>query len=237
MPANKNLHAGHRSRMRERYKDSDGVGFGDHELLEMLLYYALPRVNTNEMAHSLLDSFGCLSGLFKASVSDLTNVEGIGESAAILLKIVFDMHKRMLIESDSKAEFTSFSQIGDYFVKLFAHEDTEKVIMLLFDKRGRIVKQVTMADGDLEKARINLAAMLGHALYSPVDRVAIGHNHPSGVLAPSINDKTATMVFEQSLNSFNVGFVDHYVIADGRYIGIKENCYGVRGRAISEADL
>ena len=237
MPNNDSLHAGHRSRMRERYKDSEGAGFSDHELLEMLLYYALPRVNTNEMAHSLLNHFGSLVGLFKASVSDLTNVEGIGENAAILLKIVFDFHMRMLTEDDSKAAYTTFSQIGDYFLKLFAHEDTEKMIMLMFDRRGRIVKQANVANGDVERAAVDLCKMIGHALYKPVVSVAIAHNHPSGILEASLADKSATMRLEQSLSDIKVRLIDHYIIADGKYIGVKEHCFGIKDGVISESDL
>ncbi|MEG1028403.1 MAG: hypothetical protein RSE07_06920, partial [Oscillospiraceae bacterium] len=79
---NINLHTGHRVRLKTRFKEEGLKNFDDHNVLELLLFYALPQVDTNDIAHSLIDEFGSLSGVFEASVDSLKNVKGIGENAA-----------------------------------------------------------------------------------------------------------------------------------------------------------
>ena len=90
------VHQGHRARQRKKLLENGPRAFADHELLEMLLYYAIPRRDTNELAHRLLERFGSLQGVFSAPVEELSTVEGVGENAAVLLNLVPQIWQRSL---------------------------------------------------------------------------------------------------------------------------------------------
>ena len=117
-------HALHRTRMRTRFLQAGAETFADHELLELLLYYAIPRRDTNATAHALLEHFGSFDKLFAASVAELTQVGGIGENAAVLLKTVFECYRRLTVLPENETVFHTFEQIGDYLVKLYAGVQT-----------------------------------------------------------------------------------------------------------------
>ena len=95
MPSNSNLHSGHRSRMKDKYSRLGSDAFSDHELLEMLLFHSIPRADTNETAHKLIERFGSLEGVFNSDLEMLLTVDGIGESSAILISLVGDIHNRI----------------------------------------------------------------------------------------------------------------------------------------------
>ena len=96
-----NLHEGHRNRMQSRYALGGADGLSDHNLLELLLFYSIPRVDTNETAHRLLETFGSLEGVFKADINTLMSVSGVGEKTARHIKLVFDIQRRI---SEQKCE-------------------------------------------------------------------------------------------------------------------------------------
>lgn len=131
-----NPHTRHRERMRARFLDAGAEILQDHELLEMLLYYAIPRRDTNPIAHRLIERFGRLDKLFAASAAELMQVDGIGENAAVLLKTVFECHRRISSACDPNEMFHSFEQIGDYLVKLYTGVETERLMLLLLDKKA-----------------------------------------------------------------------------------------------------
>ena len=142
MPNRNETHKMHRSRMRERIISSGSENLCDHELLEVLLYYSIPRKDTNALAHALIDHFGSIDKLFRASETELVSVPGIGEYSAVLLKTVFELHSRLNTASAKDKVFGTFEEIGEYFVKLFAGCDVEKCVLILFDKKGRIDRKV-----------------------------------------------------------------------------------------------
>ena len=93
------MHEGHRRRLMDRYIKEGLINFEDHQVLELLLFYAIPRKDTNEIAHILLKSFGSLSNVFEADAEELMKIEGIGKNAAVLIKMVFEMSRRYRMDS------------------------------------------------------------------------------------------------------------------------------------------
>ncbi|MBO4391786.1 MAG: DNA repair protein RadC [Clostridia bacterium] len=230
-----NVHKNHRARMREKFVLS-GEKMPDHELLEIALFGCIPRQNTNTVSHALIEKFGSLSGVFSASVQELKTVKGIGENAAIYLKNFAEINKRLSCEVKSTDTFLTYDEIGKYFTKLFRHETVEKLYLLLFDKKGRIIKKVTVAEGDVSQAQANMKVIIENAASKSAYSAAIAHNHPSGILHPSIEDETLTVVVEQQLSLLGIHFIDHYVIADGKYSGIKENVFHLSKERKSNTD-
>lgn len=225
-----NPHTRHRERMRTRFLDAGAEILQDHELLEMLLYHAIPRRDTNPIAHRLIERFGRLDKLFAASAAELMQVDGIGENAAVLLKTVFECHRRISSACDPNETFHSFEQIGDYLVKLYTGVETERLMLLLLDKKGRIDRSVVISDGTDDLAPVKTKKIVASAVSSSAAYAVLAHNHPSGTLAASYEDKSMTVEVGELLGSLAVRLIDHYIIADGKYIGIKRNCFEIGSR-------
>ena len=117
------VHDGHRERVRRRFLDNELNGFAGHEALELLLYYAIPRGDVNPLAHALMDRFGSLSGVFSAPVELLTQVEGVGERTAMLLRLVPQIaQKARLAELERELALNTRERVGEYLLELFSQE-------------------------------------------------------------------------------------------------------------------
>ena len=139
------IHDGHREKMRRRFLETGLEGFADHEALELLLYYAIPRRDTNPIAHALMERYDSLSGVLNAPVEDLEKVEGIGESAAILLSLVSRLSRKARIADASQETILNSSErAGAYLLERFAGE-TEASPVELFDGLGRDIQLLALA--------------------------------------------------------------------------------------------
>ena len=122
------IHDGHREKMRQRYLKSGLDGFADHEALELLLYYAIPRKDTNPIAHALMERYGSLSAVLTAPVEDLCKVEGIGENAAILLRLAPQVYqKARLSDVERETVLNSVERAGTYLMQRFVGERREVI--------------------------------------------------------------------------------------------------------------
>ena len=119
------LHDGHRARKKEQFRRHGLDGFADHEVLELLLYYAIPRRDTNETAHRLLQKFGSLQNVFSAEAEELARVEGVGESAALFLTLLPAVQKRAARSGGREKVLNSVDKCGRFFLELLAHQRQE----------------------------------------------------------------------------------------------------------------
>lgn len=221
----KNLHEMHRSRMRTRFCTTGAESLQDHELLEVLLYYALPRRDTNALAHEMLKRFGRLDKLFNASLEELIQINGIGERTAILLKTVFECHRRIENTVGPEQELQLYDQIGEYLVKMYTGIQVEQMILLILDKKGHIVRTIQISEGTLDMVAVNKRKIVSSSLSASATFVVLAHNHPSGILVPSFEDKSITMELDELLKTLDIVLLDHFIIADGRYLGIKRELF------------
>ena len=119
------IHDGHREKMRRRFLNSGLESFADHEALELLLYYAIPRRDTNPIAHALMERYGSLSAVLSAPVEDLKKVEGIGESGAVLLRLVPQLYRKArLAEAEQETVLSSIERVGAYLLDRFEGSGT-----------------------------------------------------------------------------------------------------------------
>ena len=130
-----NIHAGHRQRLRKKFLQQGADSLEPHELLELLLFYAVPRANTNPTAHELLRQFGSLKNVLSAPVEDLVRVEGLGESSALLIALVARLYCRAMVDSmeESRDILDTTERLGRYFVALLASESREVMYQLSLD--------------------------------------------------------------------------------------------------------
>ena len=151
------IHDGHREKMRQRFLTTGLDGFADHEALELLLYYALPRRDTNPIAHALMERYGSLAAVLSAPVEDLQKVSGIGESSAILLKLTAQLYRKArLAETELETALTSSEQVGTYLLERFAGEQKEVVYQLCLDRKGKLLVCKHLGDGDATSVLLDI---------------------------------------------------------------------------------
>ena len=220
------IHDGHREKMRQRFLKSGLEGYADHEALELLLYYALPRKDTNPIAHALMERYGSLAAVLNAPVEDLKVVEGIGESAAILLKLVPQITKKARIaEAEKETVLTTVSRVGAYLLERYEGETHEVIYQLCLDRKGRLLACKRLHEGSVSGAELDVRRIVENAILTKASGVILAHNHPSGIALPSAEDIAATTRAKEALKTIAVELVDHIIVADGDFVSMERSGY------------
>ena len=218
------IHDGHREKMRRRFLETELEGFADHEALELLLYYAIPRRDTNPIAHALMERYGSLSAVLNAPVDDLRQVDGIGESAAILLSLVSKIsRKARLADVSQDTILNSSERAGAYLLEQLSGETREMVYLLCLDRKGKLLACKRLADGDVASADLNIRKVVETALLTSASAAILSHNHPSGVALPSADDEAATRQVRDALRTIGVELVDHIIVADQDFVSMADS--------------
>lgn len=202
------LHEGHRQRMKSRLKDCKSMF--DHEILEVLLYGVCPRVNTNPLAHTLLDRFCSLSELLKADIDEIKAVPGVGENIAAYLKAVGECAERA-----GKVEGSAILNTPadcKQFIKLRFNGRQEEFLELYFiERNGRLKRIYKYTDSDKRKVSVNASDIIKNiALVKPYGIIA-AHNHLNGIITPSDNDEVFTNLIQLICVMNGIRLIDHYI--------------------------
>lgn len=218
------VHEGHRSRKKEQFRAHGLDAFADHEVLELLLYYAVPRQDTNPIAHRLMEKFGSLDAVFAADRAALEEVEGIGENASTLLSLMFPLMRRIRASSGAYETILSDTeQAGAYFLDLFLGEREEKLYEACLDAKGRLLACHLVAEGDTDSVQLNMRKIVENALKCGASSVLLSHNHPSGVALPSPADNATTLSVFDALRTVGVELADHIIVADDDFVSLRHN--------------
>lgn len=213
------IHDGHRERKKEQFRRYGLDSFADHEVLEMLLFFAIPRQDTNPLAHRLLERFGTLDDVFSAPPRELKKVEGMGDNAITLIKLLFPICRRVrLSEGNGEIILNSCERSGEYFKKYFYGEKNEVFYEACLDVKGKLLACYRLAEGCVDAVAINPRALVENALAANASRVILAHNHPSGVAMPSTADIRSTDQIRDALEAIGVDLVDHIIVADDDYV-------------------
>ena len=217
-------HKDHRQRKRDQFYHHGSDAFADHELLELLLFYGIPRKDVNPLAHALLAEFGSLEAVFAAPTETLEQMDGVGRSTAVLLKLVPHLMRRAHVSSVAgETVLDTVERIGDFFLNLFLAESNEVMYQLCLDAKGRKLNCRKISEGDPASISVNTRTIVQNALKCNAVMVAIAHNHPSGVAFPSHADKIATTQIRDALAAVNVTLIDHIVVANDDYISFRND--------------
>lgn len=217
------IHDGHRQRRREQFLQHGLDSFADHEILELLLFYAIPRQDTNPIAHELIQRFGSLEQVLAAPVEELVRISGVGEYAAALLKLVPQVTRRARASSIVRERALDTSErIGAFFVEQFVAERSEIMYQLCLDAKGRMLSCQRISEGDVSSVSLNMRKLVETALRSNAVLVALAHNHPSGVALPSKEDRVATRMAAEALDTIGIQLVDHIIVADDDFISMRQ---------------
>ena len=211
-----NPHDGHRERVRKEYLEN---GFSNatppHKILELLLFYGIPRKDTNEIAHRLLDHFGSLSAVLEASPNDLMKVEGMGEGSAVLINMLLPIFR--IYESNrviKNKNFRNMDDVCDFLMKKYMGFRKEIFAVTTFNNRGKFIAFDTLNSGDNESVGVSAKSVIEKVIERNAVSVVISHNHPTGHALPSKDDISTTQRIKNVLASMNIRLVDHVIISN-----------------------
>jgi len=216
-----NIHEGHRERLRNRFVNEGGKNFAAHNLLELLLFYGIPRKDTNGIAHLLLQRFGDINGVLSASVDDLCLVPGVTKSAAVLIRLCSEMCGRLYSGdlADSKV-FESLDDVGKYLVRLFYGLTDEYVYLVLLDTDGSLLKTIQVCKGGVNSVSLDMRTIVSACFNYNAAGIIIAHNHPGNCPYPSDEDLINTRKLVKLLSMNGLELTEHFVVSGGQYTGI-----------------
>lgn len=218
------MHSGHRSRLKERMLEQGLDGFESHNILELLLFFSIPRRDTNEIAHTLINEFGSLSSVFDAPFEDLLSVKGVGKNTAYLLKLIPEISRAYIEDKYSVGTVLNDPEkVGDFLLSKYIGRNDEVVILLLMDNKCKVLYCSVIFEGSVNAASVSIRKIAEIALRVKATVAIISHNHPNGVAVPSNDDVETTRKLFHALDLIGVELVDHIIVADNDYISMAQS--------------
>lgn len=212
------IHNGHRKRAKQRFLASNGADFCEHEILELLLFYGIPRRNTNEIAHRLQERFGTISRMAEASVDELKLVEGVGDNSAILLKLVLSLAKSYAKEMKKESKRLSNVELAVSHARSVTMGATKEVLYATFmDNSLNVIDTSLIAVGAIDEVSPLIRTIIELCVLKRATAVLLVHNHPNGCVEASLADVDFTSLLERELNIIGVHFVEHLIVDTKSY--------------------
>lgn len=218
------VHDGHRKRLKRRFLSEGLDSFEDHNILELLLFYALPRSDTNEIAHRLLEQFKSLSGVFDAPLEELCKIKGISEHSATLIKLIPRLTSAYHTDKSKDIKIiSSTNAAGKFFVPRFYGKANEEVHVMLLDDKKKVIKCEKVFEGTVNSTPITVKKVVAMAVNSNATGVILAHNHPGGIALPSKSDLRATEKIYRALELINIQLCDHIIVADDDFVSLTDS--------------
>lgn len=232
---NKPLHEGHRERLRARFdKDNEMETFADHEILEMELSLVIPRRDTNGLAHELIDHFGSLESVYRASVNELIKIKGMTTGAAYLIAMHMPLMRKTMTYADATLRYYTMNSTADaisYAHRFFIGRNTETFGLFLIDTRGHVISETIRESSSPSRVAIEVEDIVHRALREGASSVVIAHNHPSGDVSPSSEDLILAKRIYLALDAVNVTLYDSLIFYESKYFSLRSS--GILGSFMS----
>lgn len=216
-------HDGHRQRLKTEFLARPD-SFPDHKLLELLLFYANPRSDTNPLAHELMERFGSLAGVLDASPEELQKVKGVGEHAAVLFKAAKELSGRYLTVRTQMDDIARNSR--DYFNQLryyFFGAQRELLYLLCMDGKHKVLGIRKLGEGNVNSVNVTPRLLAEAALSLNAAAVVLAHNHVSGIALPSDDDIATTESLAPFLAKLGIELVDHVIFVDDDMVSLRDS--------------
>lgn len=215
------IHDGHRQRMKDRFRKNGMDGLQEHEVLEMLLYYCIPRRNTNEIAYALLKEFKTLPRVFNASAMELERVGGVGENAALFISFIRQLERYFPNgDVDEDDILWNLDRCHQYLQRRFVGRKNETVMLLCLDAKCKLLGCHVVGEGSLHSANVSIRKIVEAAVITNATSVVLAHNHPGGVAMPSAEDIHTTGVLAKTLQTMDVVLIDHVVVSEDEFVSL-----------------
>jgi len=223
--SDKSVHKGHRIRVRDRFIEYGFEGFTKYQILEFILFHSIPKGDTNELAHHLIDRFGSIEGVLKAEFNELMEVKGVGKVTAAMLVIHRELNK-FLNTNDCKGEYLPNAvAVGEFCCRYFKSHIVEEAILLFINGRRKLEAVERISRGTETKTALSPRNVMKYALRHSDCHIILSHNHPNGNPAPSNNDILATNQLVSAMKQFDIEIMDHIICGGDRYISLFEKGY------------
>lgn len=216
--------AGHRQRLKARFLAEGLDNFDEVHVLELLLFYAVPRIDTKPLARALLNRFGSLALVLEATVPELMAVEGVGENIATYLTLLTATGRYYQTKrSDIPVILDSTEAYGQYLVRQFYGRRNETVFLLCLDAKCKLLCCRKVGEGSVNSANVPIRRMVEIAMGVNATMVILAHNHPSGIAVPSLEDRETTVRLAQALDVMDIVLADHVVVADDDFVSMVQS--------------
>ena len=219
------IHDGHRQRLKDRFLREGLDGFTDVQVLELLLFYVVPRKDTNPIAHALVDRFGSLARVLDASVLKLTEVDGITDNGATFLKLVKAVERRYVLSQGRDIILNTIEDCCEYLSRFFKGKRNETVFLLSLDAKLKLLSCREVGEGSINYASVPIRRCVEMALEDGATSVILAHNHPSGIAVPSNDDIHTTRRLAMALSAVEIQLADHIVVAEDEYVSMVQSGY------------
>lgn len=216
------FYTGHRQRLRERFRNSGLSAFADHEIIEFLLTFAIPRRDVKNIAKLLLQRFGSIANVLDATPDELDSVDGVGENSIALIKLIRALNDKYmetpLVNNDV---LRSHEQLMDFLRLKLGNRRKECFFVLFLDKQRRLLHTVNVP-GTVDRVAVFPNEIAVETLRCHASSVIVAHNHPGGNLMPSEADMKVTQAIQMALSCIGVPLLEHYLISGDKYIRLLE---------------
>ena len=226
MDKNSQIHENHRERMRQKFKKSP-QSISDHELLEMLLYYSIPRINTNESAHRLLKlGKNSIKGVFELDSAQIKSIDGLGEKSAEYISLIKETFNRIEKEkiSNPKIKKLTTQNIKSFLIGEFLGYEKEMFLMISVDVDCNILNKHIISIGSESSSMVSIKEIVRNAVTDKAKYVFAAHNHPNGLLVPSDSDINLTKAVCEALALVEIPVIEHYIVTNKDCVGIIKSC-------------
>ena len=224
MANEKNLHEGHRGRLKNRFLNNGLESFEDHNILEMLLFYSIPRKDTNDIAHELIHHFGSLKAVFDADFDELIKFKGISENSATLIKMIPAISRAYLTnKSNKKPVLDNVSAIKEFLFHTYFGETKEVVYLILLNNKFELISLERIHEGSVNSAQIELRKLVDLIVKKNASSIILAHNHPDGFPSPSYEDIQTTADLISTLNLIDIQLIEHFVVTENACTPIIHN--------------
>ncbi len=197
--------------------------FEPHQVLELILFYSIPRKDTNEIAHELLNKYGSISRVFEADIGDLMKTPGIGENSAFILSMIPSLARRYFKDKwGTKPVIDSSTTAGQYAVSLFAGRMYEAFYLICLDSQNRVNFPELIQEGTINESPVYPRLIVEAALRHQSNSVILAHNHPGGSMKPSQADIEVTDRIRIALEAISIHVIDHIIVAGDKYVSFAE---------------
>ena len=218
------IHSGHRERLRSRFLKEGLDNFEEVNALELLLFYCIPRKDTNELAHALLDHFGSFHQVLDATPDELMTVPGIGEGTATFLPLIASACRYYRVnQANNVTALDTIEKCGDYLVNYFHGRKNETIMLLCLDAKCKRIVCREIGEGSVNSASVSARRVAEIALSVNATSVILAHNHPSGIALPSTDDINTTKLIAKSLHAVDIVLTDHIIVAEDDYVSMAQS--------------
>lgn len=207
-----NIHANHRSRVKDKFYENGLGTFADHEVLELLLFFSIPQADTNPTAHKLIKKFGSLKNVFDASIDNLLTIDGIGKNSALLIKLVPEIMHKYNLNSIKKRQSLENQIIAKEFIsQIFKGVPNEQFYVVCLNAKSEVIDMKEMSKGTPNKVDVEIRKLTDYIIKHDCDRIIIAHNHPHGDPTPSNDDINMTQRIFNSCVLNDIDILDHVI--------------------------